>query len=97
VLRRWAVQYGPEFAESRAACSVPVERLEGHLKAIRLSLERDPLRYSTPFVNEARRVIETTDYTEPGFVLTAFVVLYDPFIAEVKWIEARPLPEEDLD
>lgn len=97
MLRRWTVRYGPEFSESRAACGVESYRLDEHLKAIGLSLERDPLRYSTAFVNEARRTIETIDYTDPGFVLTAFIVLYDPFVAEVKWIETRPLPEENPD
>ena len=62
-----------------------------------MSLEREPLRFSTAFADEAHRVIQTTDYTEDGFVLTAFVVLYERFVAEIKWIEVHPLPEEEPD
>jgi hypothetical protein len=97
VLRRWVVKYGPEFEDSKRACGVPADRLKLHLDAFRLDLEREPLRYSQPFADEARRVIETTDYTGDGFVLTAYVVLYDDFTAEIKWIEKTPLPDEDGD
>jgi hypothetical protein len=95
VLRRWVVKYGPEFEDSKHACNIPPERLELHLDAFKL--EREPLRYSKPFADEARRVIETTDFTGDGFVLTAYVVLYENFIAEIKWIEKSPLPDEDQD
>jgi hypothetical protein len=97
VLRRWVVKHGPEFENSRDVCDIPPDRLRLHLDALELDLERDPLRYSEPFAGDSRRVIETTDYTGDGFVLTAYVVLYENFIAEIKWIEKTSLPDEDLD
>ncbi len=97
MLRRWVVTYGPEFDSSKRACDVPPDRLRLHLEAFELDLERDPLRYSEPFAGESRRVIETTDYTGDGFVLTAYVVLYGNFTAEIKWIEKTPLSDEDIE
>jgi hypothetical protein len=97
VLRRWVVKHGPEFDGSKHACDVPPDRLKLHLDAFELDLERDPLRYSQPFAGESRRVIETTDYTGDGFVLTAYVVLYQDFTAEIKWIEKTPLPDRELE
>jgi hypothetical protein len=94
VLRRWVVKHGPEFERSKSACDIPPDRLRLHLDALELDLERDPLRYSEPFADDSRRVIETTDYAGEGFVLTAYVALYEDFTAEIKWIEKTPLPDE---
>ncbi|HYM54160.1 MAG TPA: hypothetical protein VES97_02275 [Solirubrobacteraceae bacterium] len=89
------MKHGPEFANSKRACDVPPDRLTLHLNAAELNLERDPLRYSEAFADEARRVIETRDEVGKGFIFTAYVVLYEDFTAELKWIETRPLPEEE--
>ena len=95
MLRRWVVKHGPEFADSKRACDVLPDRLKLHLDAVELDLERDPLRYSEAFAEDSRRVIETRDDFGEGFILTAYVVLYENFTAELKWIETRPLPEEE--
>lgn len=98
--RRWVVQYGPEYPESKRACRASPGRLKLHLAAIELNLERDPFGYSEPFEDESHRVIETTDYFNDGFVLTAFVRLCEGFIAQIMWVDMRPLPddgEEDED
>jgi hypothetical protein len=92
VLARWTVRYGPEFARSKSTCHVSPQRLDLSLKAIELSLERDPFRFSQAFADDAHRVIQTKDDFEDGFILTAFVVLYTKRVAEIKWIETHPLP-----
>jgi hypothetical protein len=97
VLPQWTVKYGPEFEQSKAACGVSSAYLERHLKAIRLTLERDPVGATTPFLDDAHGVIETADYVGEGFILTAFVVLYKSFVVEIKWVETRPLPEDTSD
>jgi hypothetical protein len=97
VLRRWVVKRGPQFAESKDACFVSAQRLNLHLEAVELDLERDPLRYSAAFGEDSRRVIQSRDYVDDGFVLTVYAVLYDDFVAEIKWIETHPLPEDHGD
>jgi hypothetical protein len=95
---RWTVSYGPQFAECKKKWRLRRARFDMHLAAIRLGLERDPYRLSTPFMSENDRVIESNDYVDDGFIMTAFVQL-DPnrFNAEVKWVELRPLPADDAD
>lgn len=95
MLARWTVRHGPEFARSKSACRVPPQRLDLSLKAIELSLERDPFLFSQAFADDAHRVIQTKDDFEDGFILTAFVVLYTKRVAEIKWIETHPLPDEN--
>jgi hypothetical protein len=95
MLRRWTVRYGPEFAEAKRACEVAPDRLKLHLDAAELGLERDPFRYSEPFAEDSRRIIETRDEVGDGFIFTAYAVLYDDFTVELKWIETRPLPEQE--
>jgi hypothetical protein len=94
VLRRWVVKHGPQFDESKDLCDAAEDRLTLALNAIELNLERDPLYYSETFGDDARRVIETRDYYE-GFILTAYVILYVDFSAEIRWIATRPLPDDD--
>jgi hypothetical protein len=96
VLRRWEVGYGPQFRESVDQCDVAPDRLELHLRAFRLGLERDPFMYSESFGEDARRVLETTDFAG-GFVLTAYAVLYEDCKAKLMWVEAHPLPEATED
>lgn len=95
--RRWVVQDGPEFAGSRDVCRgrVTPARLKLHLDAVRLNLERDPFEYSAPFSDEAHRVIETRDYFNDGFVLTAYVRLCQGFVAQIMWIDIRPLSDDE--
>lgn len=96
MLARWSVTYGPEFEECRRKWRLRAPRFDMHLAAIRLGLERDPYRCSTPFASENHRVIESVDYVTDGFVMTAFVLLSpDRWEAEVKWVELRELPDED--
>lgn len=97
--RRWVVQYGPDYAESKRGCRgrASPERLKLHLAAIELNLKRDPFDYSEPFDDESHRIIETTDYFNDGFVLTAFVRLCEGFVAEIMWIDMRPLPDDAQD
>lgn len=95
--RRWTVKEGPEFDASLRACEVPPERLKLHLDAFKLNLEWDPFLYSHPFDGDSRRAMQTNDYVGDGFILTAYVVLYKDFVVEIKWIEASPLPEEELE
>lgn len=96
MLARWTVEDGPELAESLDACNVPEDRLELHLRAFRLRLERNPFIYSEPFAGHSRRVLETIDLTGEGFRLTGYAVLHEGLIARLMWIEAHPLePDED--
>ena|SRR2546422_4153965 len=95
--RRWTVREGPEFTESVEKCDVPRERLELHIAAFKKNLEWDPFLYSTPFIDDAHVAMQTNDYVGDGFVLTAYVVLYKDLTAEIKWIEATPLPGPEPD
>jgi hypothetical protein len=90
MLRRWEVRLGGELAESRAACDVDEERIELALDAFKLGLERDPFRYSEAFADESRRVMQVRD-DYAGVMFTAYVVLYDGCVSELKWIDANPL------
>ena len=92
--RRWEVRSGPELEESKEACELPAERIEEHEAAFRLALERDPFRYSEPFGQDSRRILETRDDFHDVMV-TAYAVLYEDITVELKWIEAHPLPDED--
>jgi hypothetical protein len=98
MLARWTVSYGPEFAECKRKWRQRQARFDMHRAAIRLGLERDPYRYSTPFLSENDRVVESEEYVDDGFVMTAFVQL-DPnsLSAVVKWVELRPLTIDDED
>lgn len=93
---RWAVEYGPQFAESQKECvrRVGRHRLQLHLDAIELSLERDPVMYSESF-GDSHVVIETEDHFEDGFVVTAYVRLCQRFVVEIMWIAIRSLDEDD--
>lgn len=93
MLRRWGVKQGEQFEESADKCGLPRERLQLHLEAVTLSLERDALMYSHPFEGESRRVITTTDYMGDGCLLTFYVVLYKDITAQIKWVERTSLPE----
>ena len=98
MLARWTVSYGPQFAECKKKWRARQAQFDMHLAAIRLGLERDPYRYSTPFLSENDRVIESDDHVDDGFIMTAFVQLNpDTLGAEVKWVELRPLPADDAD
>lgn len=92
---RWVVEYGPEFAQSKRACRLRIGefRLGVRLRAIKLNLERDPFLYSESYADDTQRVIETQDYMDDGFVLTAFVKLCAGFVARIMWIEMRDLPQ----
>ncbi len=90
MLRRWEVRLGGELAESRTACDAEDERVELALDAFKLGLERDPFRYSDPFATDSRRVMQARD-DYAGVMFTAYAVLYDECVAELKWIEAHPL------
>jgi len=95
--RRWQIKEGPEFEQSVGECGISPEILAHHLSAFRVSLEWDPFLYSRPFdvKTDSRRVMQTNSYVGEGFVLTAYVVLYENFTVEIKWIEASPLPSDD--
>jgi hypothetical protein len=97
--RRWTIKEGPEFDRSVVECDLPPEILQLHVSAFKRALEWDPFLYSRPFdVKPAsRRVMQTNSYVGDGFVLTAYVVLYENFTVEIKWIEASPLPKEDTE
>lgn len=98
MLVRWTVAYGPEFEQCKRRWRLRRPRFDMHLAAIRLNLERDPYRYSTPFLSQNDRVIESVDYVDDGFIMTAFVKL-DPsrLVVEIKWVELRPIQDEDED
>jgi hypothetical protein len=95
VLARWTVTYGPEFEDSKREWRHRLPRFDMHLASIRLGLERDPYRYSTPFVDENSRVIESEGFFD-GYTMTAYVRL-DPerLVAEIKWVDLRRLEAED--
>jgi hypothetical protein len=95
MLARWTVTYGPQFAQSKKPWRNSSARFDMHLASIRLGLERDPYKYSTPFLTENDRVCESDDFLD-GFTMTAFVKI-DPerMTAEVKWVELRPIPGDD--
>lgn len=95
--RRWTIKEGPEFDQSVEACGIPPERLQVHIAGFKKNLEWDPFLYSTPFKDDAHVATQTNDYVGDGFVLTAYVVLFKNFTAEIKWIEATPRPEEPAD
>jgi hypothetical protein len=92
VQRRWEVDFGPQFAESKERCGMAHERLALHVNAFKLDLERDPFMYSEPFGDDARRVLQTTDFAE-GVVVTAYAILYEDCTARLMWVEAHALPE----
>lgn len=97
MLARWTVTYGPEFEESKRTWRNRQARFDMHLASIRLGLERDPYRYSTPFLSENDRVMESDDFRD-CYTMTAFVKL-DParHKAEIKWVELREIEVEDGD
>lgn len=90
MLRRWEVRLGGELEESRAACDAEDERIELALNAFKLGLERDPFRYSEAFADDSRRVMQARD-DYAGVMFTAYALLYNGCVAELKWIEAHPL------
>lgn len=94
--RQWTVKEGPEFAEGLEACGVNPERLALHVDAFKRALSWDPFLYSQPFDGDSRVAMQTNDYVGDGFVLTAYVVLYKDFTAEIKWIEASPAFDEEI-
>jgi hypothetical protein len=96
VQRQWIVTEGPEFAESLDACGIDRGRLMLHVDAFRKALSWDPFLYSEPFDGDSRVAMQTNDYVGDGFVLTAYVVLYDNFTAEIKWIEAAPAENDEI-
>lgn len=96
MLRRWTVSFGPEFAESKKACRASPGRMKLHLAALELNLERDPFHNSEAYGEPTHRVMETRDHFDDGFVLSAFIVIdVEHFDVEVKWIDMRPLPDDD--
>jgi hypothetical protein len=96
VLAKWRVEFGPEFDECQKKWRLRRARFDMHLAAIRLNLERDPFHYSTPFLSDEYRVIESVEYVNDGFIMTAYVRL-DPkrFVAEIMWVELRTIPIEE--
>lgn len=97
MLARWTVGYGPEFAESKKPWRNAQPRFDMHLASIRLVLERDPYKYSTPFLSEEDRVIESDDFRD-GYTMTAFIKV-DPkrMNTEIKWVEMRVMEDEEQD
>ncbi len=95
MLARWTVTYGPQFEESKRPWRQRLPRFDMHLASIRLVLERDPFRYSTPFVTETERVVESNEIRD-GYVMTAFVKLRPQRLeAEIMWVDLRILPAEE--
>jgi hypothetical protein len=94
--RQWTVTEGQEFAQSVEACEIDQERLALHIDAFKRALSWDPFLYSQPFDGDSRIAMQTNDYVGDGFVLTAYVVLYENFTAEIKWIEASSAPEDEI-
>jgi hypothetical protein len=95
---RWTVTYGPQFADSKKACKMSKSRFDLHFAALKLELERDPFRYSEPYLDELHRAMDTHDFFvhEGGAALSAYVVLDpDQLEAEIQWVEAGPLPKAD--
>ena len=77
-------------------------RSDLHLASIRLLLQRDPNRYSTPFMTEHDRVVESDDFKD-GWTMSAYVKI-NPIRrnCEIKWVELRRIAadedeEEDVD
>jgi hypothetical protein len=98
VLAKWRVELAPEFDECKKTWRSRRARFDMHLAAIRLNLERDPFHYSTPFLTDGYRVIESVEYVNDGFIMTAYVRLHpDRFVAEIMWVELRTIPVEDED
>jgi hypothetical protein len=95
MLARWTVTYGPEFERSRADCALPPQRLQLHLDNFRIGLERDPLTFAEAYGDASRCLIDAKDYAYRVLV-TAYVVLYDNLIAEVRWVAETPLADDDL-
>jgi hypothetical protein len=95
VQARWTITYGPEFPGCKRRWKNYPARFDLHLASIRIGLERDPYRYSTPFLTENDRVLESDDFHD-GFTMTAFVKVHpDRFISEIKWVELRRIEVED--
>lgn len=95
MLARWTVIHGPQFAESKKACTMTTKRLNMHVAAIELNLERDPFKYSEPYSDERHRVLDTHDYFthEMGTCVTAFVTIHlERREVEINWIETGALP-----
>ena len=97
MLARWTVTYGPEFDEAKQAWRGRMARFDLHLASIRLALERDPFGYSTPYLSEVDRIIESDDFHDT-YTMTAFVKLHpERFEAEIKWVEMREMQAEEDD
>lgn len=96
MLARWTVTHGPQFADSKRRCRASTARLDLHLAAVKLKLERDPFQFSEAFIDDDHRVVETHDYITDGYAMSAFVVLdLEHLVAEIKWIEISSLPADD--
>lgn len=97
MLARWTVEYGPEFQTSKRRWRNSLPRFDMHLASIRLGLERDPYRYSTPFLSEQDRVMESDDFRD-GHTMTAFIKVHpDRFVVEIKWVDLRELEKTNDD
>ncbi len=95
MLARWTVKYGPEFDRSKADCVLPPQRLQLHLDNFKIGLERDPFTIAEAYGSRSRCVIEAKDYAYRVLV-TAYVVLYEGLIAEIRWVAESPLAEDDV-
>jgi hypothetical protein len=95
MLARWTVTYGPEFERSKADCALPPGRLQLHLDDFKVGLERDPLTFAEAYGDASRCVIEAKDYAYRVLV-TAFVVLYQGLVAEIRWVAETPLADDDV-